>query len=42
MLGGFVEELVDGDRVIVSVPEDVEIYDPATEFASEGSDDGGL
>lgn len=32
MLGGFVEELVDGDRVIVRLPEDVDIYDPTTEF----------
>jgi len=32
MLGGFVEELVDGDRVLVRLPADEEIYDPTTEF----------
>lgn len=32
MLGDVVEELVDGDRVLVRLPNDVEIYDPTTEF----------
>lgn len=42
MLGGFVEEIVDGDGVIVRLPEDVDIYDPATEFTSGEGDDGGF